>query len=145
MKKALLILTLLSGSLATYAQDKPEPLVDRGLISELLSTIAIVIVVYLISSFIVRIIQQNFEYRLKSKIVDKQTSEGVVSQLMQPEKSSSRMRIVLQWFCTLLGVGIGFALMAATEPLGLHSLAIMAFSVAAGLGAYYFFGKKENI
>src|SRR6185312_3536700 len=112
MKKALLILTLLSGSLATYAQDKPEPLVDRGLISELLSTIAIVIVVYLISSFIVRIIQQNFEYRLKSKIVDKQTSEGVVSQLMQPEKSSSRMRIVLQWFCTLLGVGIGFALMA---------------------------------
>ncbi|HEV2355191.1 MAG TPA: hypothetical protein VGR89_13165 [Puia sp.] len=143
MKKAFLIMTLLGGTLATYAQDKPEPLVDRSLISDLLSTIAIVFVVYLISNFIVRIIRHNFDYRLKSKIVDKQTSEGVVTQLVQPEQPGTR-RAVLQWFCTLLGVGIGFALMAATQPVGLHSLAIMAFSVAAGLGAYYFFGKKAN-
>ena len=143
MKKAFLVMTLLGGTLATYAQDKPEPLVDRSLISDLLSTIAIVFVVYLISNFIVRIIRHNFDYRLKSKIVDKQTSEGVVTQLVQPEQPGTR-RAVLQWFCTLLGVGIGFALMAATEPVVLHSLAIMAFSVAAGLGAYYFFGKRAN-
>jgi|SRR5579872_7282334 len=143
MKKTFLIMTLLGGSLATYAQDKPEPLVDRSLISDILSTTAIVFVVYLLADFIVRIIRHNFDYRLKSKIVDKQTPEGVITQLVQPEQTSTR-RAVLQWFCTLLGVGIGFALMAATEPVGLHSLAIMAFSVAAGLGVYYFLGKKPK-
>lgn len=143
MKKAVLFVTFLAGSVATYAQDKPEPLVNRDLLFNILNTVSMVFVVYLIANFIVRIVRYNFDYRLKSKIVEKQTEEAVVSQLVQPEKTNSR-RLILQWFCTLLGIGIGFAIMTATQPLGLHSLAIMAFSVAAGLGTYYYFGKQVN-
>jgi hypothetical protein len=143
MKKTFLFLTLLVISLATYAQDKPEPLVNRDLLYSILNTCSLVFVVYLIANFIVRIIRYNFDYRLKSKIVEKQTAEGIVSQLVQPEKTNTR-RAILQWCCTLLGIGIGFAVMTLTQPLGLHSLAIMAFSVAAGLGTYYYFGKQAN-
>ncbi|HVS97137.1 MAG TPA: hypothetical protein VHE54_11665 [Puia sp.] len=143
MKKAFLFVTLLAGSLATYAQDKPEPLVTRDLLFSILNTCALVFVVYLIANFLVRIIRYNFDYRLKSKIVEKQTESGIVSQLVQPEKSNS-MRTILQWFCTLLGIGIGFTIMTVTQPLGLHSLAIMAFSVAAGLGTYYYFGQRSK-
>jgi Na+/phosphate symporter len=143
MKKALLFLSLLAVSLSTYAQDKPEPLVDRGLLFDILNTISVVTVIYLIASFITRIVKYNFDYRLKSKIVDRQTGEGIVSQLVQPEQRNMRQTI-LQWFCTLLGIGIGFTIMYLTTPLGLHSLAIMAFSVAAGLGAYYFLGKEKK-
>ncbi|HEV9037982.1 MAG TPA: hypothetical protein VGQ51_15205 [Puia sp.] len=143
MKKAFLFATFLAGSVATYAQDKPEPLVNRELLFNILNTCSLVFVVYLIANFIVRIVKYSFDYRLKSKIVDKQTQEGIVSQLVQPEKTNTR-RAILQWFCTLLGVGIGFTIMTVTQPLGLHSLAIMAFSVAAGLGSYYYFGKQVN-
>ena len=136
-------MTLLAGSVAAFAQDKSDPLIDRGTVNDLLTSASVVIVIYLIANFIVRIIRHNFDYRLKTRIVDKQTPEGVITQLVQPERINNR-RTILQWFCTLLGVGIGFALMAATAPLGLHSLAIMAFSVAAGLGAYYFFGRNAN-
>lgn len=143
MKKAFLFGTFLAGSLATYAQDKPEPLVNRELLYSILNTCSLIIVIYLIANFLVRIVRNNLDYRLKSKIVEKQTDEGIVRQLVHPEKSNT-MRTILQWFCTLLGIGIGFAIMAFTQPLGLHSLAIMAFSVAAGLGSYYYFGKKAN-
>lgn len=143
MKKAFLFLAFLAVSISTYAQDKPEPLVDRGLIYDIINSISILTVVYLISAFITRIIRYNFDYRLKSKIVDRQTGEGIVSQLVQPERSDMGQTI-LQWFCTLLGIGIGFTIMCLTTPLGLHSLAIMAFSVAAGLGAYYFLGRGKK-
>lgn len=143
MKKSFLFVTFLAGSLATYAQDQPEPLVNRELLYSILNTCSLVIVIYLIANFLVRIVRYNFDFRLKSKIVEKQTAEGIVSQLVQPEKTNT-MRTILQWFCTLLGVGIGFTIMTLTQPLGLHSLAIMAFSVAAGLGTYYYLGKKAK-
>jgi len=143
MKKAVLSITFLAGSLATFAQDKPEPLITRDLLYSILNDGSMVIVIYLIANFIVRIIRYNFDYRLKGKIVEKQTEAGIVSQLVQPEKTNS-MRTILQWFCTLLGIGIGFTIMTLTQPLGMHSLAIMAFSVAAGLGTYYYFGKQAN-
>ena len=134
---------MLAVCLATYAQDKPEPLVTRDLLFSTLNTVSLVFVVYLIANFLVRIIRYNFDYRLKSKIVEKQTESGIVSQLVQPEKSNT-MRTILQWFCTLLGIGIGFTIMTVTQPLGLHSLAIMAFSVAAGLGTYYYLGQRSK-
>jgi hypothetical protein len=143
MKKALIVITALSGSIVAYAQDKPEPLINRDLIFDLVHLIMFILVVYLISSFILQLVRQNFDFRLKSKIVERQTEQQIVSQLVQPDKINP-MNTLLQWICTLIGVGIGFALISYTQPFGLHSLAIMAFSVAAGLGVYYFIAKRTK-
>jgi hypothetical protein len=43
-----------------------------------------------------------------------------------------------------MGIAIGFMIMTFTQPYGLHSLAIMAFSVAAGLGIYYLFIRRTK-
>lgn len=143
MKKALIVITALSGSIVAYAQDKPEPLINRDLIFDLVHLIMFILVVYLISSFILQLVRQNFDFRLKSKIVERQTEQQIVSQLVQPDKINP-MNTLLQWICTLIGVGIGFAFISYTQPFGLHSLAIMAFSVAAGLGVYYFIAKRTK-
>jgi F0F1-type ATP synthase assembly protein I len=143
MKKALIIITALSGSIVAYAQDKPEPLINRDLIFDLVHVIMFILVVYLISSFILQLVRQNLDFRLKSKIVERQTDQQIVSQLVQPDKINP-MNSLLQWICTLVGVGIGFALISYTQPFGLHSLAIMALSVAAGLGVYYFIAKRTK-
>jgi hypothetical protein len=143
MKKALIIVVALGGSIVAYAQDKPEPLVNRELIFDLTHVIMFILVVYLISSFILQLVRQNLDFRLKSKILDRQTEEPIVHQLVQPDRVNP-LNTLLQWICTLIGVGIGFALIAHTQPLGLHSLAIMAFSVAAGLGVYYFIAKRAK-
>jgi hypothetical protein len=143
MKKTLLALIILTGTVAAYAQDGHEPLIDRGLVFDLVNMCGIVLVIYLISAFILQLFRQNLDYRLKSKIVEKGTPENIVNQLIQPDKKDSR-NMILQWLCTLAGIGVGFILMMVTEPIGLHSLAIMALCVMAGLGAYYYFTRPNK-
>jgi FtsH-binding integral membrane protein len=143
MKKTLLALAILTSTVAAYAQGAPEPLIDRGLVFDMVNLCGIVLVIYLISAFILQLFRQNLDYRLKSKIVEKGTAENIISQLVQPDKKDPR-NMILQWLCTLSGIGLGFILMMVTEPIGLHSLAIMAFCVVAGLGAYYFFTRPNK-
>lgn len=143
MKKAIIAAAILTSTIVANAQDKQEPLIDREMIFDLVHICAVVLVIYLVSSFILQLIRQNLDYRLKSKIIEKQPDENVVAQLVPVDKTTSA-NTILQWFCTLLGIAIGFMFMAVTQPLGLHSLAIMAFSVAAGLGIYYLFTRRNK-
>jgi FtsH-binding integral membrane protein len=143
MKKAIIAAAILTSTIVANAQDKQEPLIDRELVFDVVHICAVVLVIYLISSFILQLIRQNLDYRLKSKIIEKQPDEHVVGQLV-PADQTNPANTILQWFCTLLGVAIGFLIMTFTQPFGLHSLAIMAFSVAAGLGIYYLFTRRNK-
>lgn len=143
MKRALLFAAALCGSVVTYAQDKPEPLINREFIFDLTHIIAVLLVIYFITSFILQLLRANFEFRLKSRILERQTEENIVSQLVRPDKVNP-LNTVLQWICTLVSVGIGFLLIEFAQPLGLHSLGIMAFCVAAGLGLYYYFVTRSK-
>ncbi|HXB95770.1 MAG TPA: hypothetical protein VNU70_11440 [Puia sp.] len=143
MKKALIITAALAGSIVAYAQDKPEPLINRDFIFDMVHIIAILLIIYFISSFILQLVRTNFDYRLKSKLVERQTEENIVGQFVQSDKVNP-LNTVMQWICTLLSVGVGFVLIQITQPFGLHSLAIMAFCVAGGLGLYYLYAKRTK-
>lgn len=143
MKKAFVFAIALFGSVVAFAQDKPEPLINREFIFDLIHIIAVLLVIYLIASFILQLLRSNFDFRLKTKILERQTDENVVGQLVRPDKVNP-LNIVLQWICTLAAVGVGFMLIEFTQPFGLHSLAIMAFCVAGGLGLYYYFAKRAT-
>jgi FtsH-binding integral membrane protein len=143
MKKAIIAAAMLTSAIVANAEDQQAPLIDRELVFDLTHICAVVLVIYLISSFILQLIRQNLDYRLKSKIIEKETAENIVGQLVQSDKTNP-VNNILQWFCTLVGIAIGFTIMAFTQPFGLHSLAIMAFSVAAGLGIYYLFTRRTK-
>lgn len=140
MKKALIFTAALGGSVAAFAQDKPEPLINREFIFDLIHIIAVLLVIYLISSFILQLVRSNFDFRLKSKLIDRQADETIVGRLVETGKVNPQ-NTVLQWICALGSVGVGFILIDLTEPVGLHSLAIMAICIAAGLTVYYFIAK----
>jgi hypothetical protein len=143
MKKAVILFAALSGSLVVFAQDKPEPLINRDFIFDLIHIAAVLLVIYLISSFFLQLARSNFDFRLKNKMLDRQTDENVVGQLVRTDKSNP-LNSVLQWICALAAVGVGFMLIEFTQPFGLHSLAIMAICVAAGLGVYYYIAKQTK-
>ncbi|HEV7620755.1 MAG TPA: hypothetical protein VGO09_03430, partial [Flavisolibacter sp.] len=119
-------------------------LIDRSFIFDLLNTCAVIFVIYLISSFILQVIQKTFDSRLKLKIIEKETTEPVVTQLLKPNIKDKRKEI-LQWIFLLAAIGTGFTVIHLSRPFGLHSLAIMAFSIAAGLGGYYYFSRQTDI
>jgi hypothetical protein len=143
MKKAFFAAALLLSSIVANAEDNQEPLITRELVNDMIHIIAVVLIIYLISSFILQLIRQNLDYRLKSRIIEKETAENIVGHLVHPDKTNP-VNTLLQWFCTLVGIAVGFTIMAFSGPFGLHSLAIMAFSVAAGLGIYYLFIRRSK-
>jgi hypothetical protein len=143
MKKTIIAVAILTSTFAAFAQDNREPLVDRSLVFSVVNICAIILVIYLISSFILQLIRQNFDYRLKSKILEKGTAENIVNQLVKPDEKDQG-NTILQWFFVLAGIAVGFTIMHFTEPFGLHSLAIMAFSVAAGFGGHYYFSRRNK-
>jgi hypothetical protein len=145
MKKLFVAISAFSIVLSSHAQDNSnfEPFKDRQFIFDTTNICAVLLVIYLISNFILRILKQSLEFKLKNKIIDKGTSEPVVAQILQPESNKEKRNYLLQWLFVLAAIGLGFTIMNITKPFGFHSLAIMAFSIAAGFGGYYFF-TREN-
>lgn len=129
-------------AISAFSQNA-DSLIDRQLIFDIINISAIILVVYLVSSFILQIIRQNFEFRIKNKLIEKGVEEPIVRQMVQPPKKDQQ-HLVLQWFFVLAGIAVGFTLMQFTRPFGLHSLAIMAFSIAAGFGGYFLATKKSG-
>jgi uncharacterized oligopeptide transporter (OPT) family protein len=143
MKKIVIASVILLSSFAASAQDSFDPFKDRSLIFDITNIIAILTVIYMISSFILQLLRQSFDYRIKSKVIEKGTSSDIVNQLVQPVKKDPRNNI-LQWFFVLAGIGAGFTIIQFTRPFGIHSLAIMAFCVAAGFAGTYFFTRRPG-
>ena len=146
MKKLCSTVSVFFYALAAQAQDKDsfEPLKDRQLYFDVLNICAVLAGMYLIASFIQRLIHQYYTYRIKNRMLDKETEEAIVRQLLLPEKAESKT-YVLQWFCMLAAIGCGLILVYWFRPFGLISLAILSFSVAAGFGAYYYFSKDKQL
>ena len=143
MKKIVTAVIILLSSFAAHAQDSFDPFKDRSLIFDVVNVISILAVIYLISSFILQLLRQSFDYRIKAKVIEKGTSPEIVNQLVQPAKKDPRNNI-LQWFFVLAGIGAGFTIIQFTRPFGLHSLAIMAFCIAAGFAGTYFFTRRQG-
>lgn len=143
MKKILCTALILSLVTVAQAQDSFDPLHDRQLYFDILNISAILTGMYLIASFILQIFRQHYNYRIKNRILDKGTEENVVRQILQPDKKENK-NYKLQWFFALLSIGIGLILVTVIRPYGLLSLAIIALSLAAGFGAYYYFTKERE-
>jgi hypothetical protein len=144
MKKLFITTALLATSFGAFAQDDKEPLINRPLIFDILNIIAVVSVIYLVSNWILQMMKTNLDYRLKNKIIEKETAENIVVQLVQPgKKGNGSDKAILQWFFVLVSIGVGFTLINFTMPFGLHSLAIMAFSIAAGFAGYYYASRRS--
>ena len=73
MKKSIIIIATILVSVAANAQDNFDPLKDRQFIFDSVNICAVLLVIYLLSGFILRIIKQSLDYKLKNKMLDKQT------------------------------------------------------------------------
>lgn len=123
------------------AQDNFEPLKDRQLYFDIINIVSIVWIIYLISTSILQLVKNYLTHKLKSRIIDRQTPENIVQQLVTEEKKD-RGQVLMQWFCVLGSIAIGLLIVRATLPLGLHSLAILAACLAGGCAAAFYASKK---
>ena len=110
---------------------------------EYVRIIATVFVLYLIITFIITIIKSILDFRLKSKMVDKGVSDTVVEQFLQPQNRDAKTQAI-KAFLILAGIGVGLTAISFTIPIGIHSFAIMAFSIALSFLGYFLYIRKSE-
>lgn len=134
MKRISSIAIVIAAPFMANAQGTVERVAERE-VFEICSTI---FTVGLFMLFILAIIKRYMDYRLKAKIVDKGIPESIASSILQTNPKEDR-NMNIKWFALLAGIGAGLAIVNYTQPLGIHSLAIMAFSISASFLGYYLF------
>ena len=142
MKRILLSAIIATGSFAAHAQNTDQ-FNDENLKFESLHLSMTLLMIALFSIVILTFIRWILDYRLKNKLIEKGAPDHVVSQLLQPVTNDNK-NITIKWFVMLMGLGIGLSLVDYFQPLGIHSLAIMSFSLAASFLGYYFFIKRAE-
>lgn len=139
MKKILITSAVLIIPLVLSAQDMYPRTVDH----EIFNVCATIFVIGLFMLFIINIMKRIVDYRLKNKIVEKGIPENLVSSILQANPKEDR-NINIKWAAILLGLGTALIIIYYTQPLGIHSLAIMAFCLAASFLGYFFFIKYSE-
>lgn len=139
MKKIISIAAVIATPFVVNAQNTNTPIIDK----EIFNICATIFAVGLFMIFILVILKRIMDYRLKNKIVEKGIPENVASSILQtnPKEDSN---INIKWFAILTGLGAALTIIYYTLPLGIHSLAIMAFCIAASFLSYFFFLKKSE-
>ena len=137
MKKIITTVFVVLGMFVANAQE------NNGIDHDIFEACAVIFVILAIMFFILAILKRIFEYRLKNKIVEKGIAENIASSILQTTPDEG-IHTNIKWFAILAGLGAGLMIVNYTQPLGIHSLAIMAFSISFSFLGYYFFIKQSG-
>jgi Na+/melibiose symporter-like transporter len=138
MKKPIIILLSILSPVFAYAQD------GNGLHApEVFRVVAMIFTLGLFMWFILAIMERLMDNKLKNKIVDKGIPDSVVASVLKTNPKED-LNTNVKWFTILAGLGIALTAIHYTQPLGIHSLAIMAFCIAASFLGYFFFLKHSD-
>lgn len=91
----------------------------------------IILLVIMGMSLILIILRSILNHKLKNKMLEKEVSENLVASILEKDAHSVK-HISMKWFLILLAAGIGLFITNQYLPLGIHSIGIMAISIAIG-------------
>ena len=143
MKKTITTIAVIFFAFTLNSQENNNLQQNTQIDHEVFNICATIFVVALFMIFILTILKRVLEYRLKNKIVEKGIVENIASSILQTGTNENR-HINIKWFAILAGIGAGLTIVNYTQPLGIHSLAVMAFSISLSFLGYYFFLKQSG-
>ena len=142
MKKVISFLIVISISAAMQAQEANSFEISmHGM--EMFRICATIFLLIALMMFILSVLKRILEYRIRNRIVDKGVPESLAASLLKDPHNDSK-HSAFKWFAMLAGTGVGLTLVNYTMPLGVHSIAIMSFSIAASFLGYYLFIRKTR-
>lgn len=90
-----------------------------------------ILVLFIVIHFILTVLRTFLDHKLKNKMIDKGTSETLVASILQKDPDSAK-HTSMKWVLILMTSGIGLFITKEYLPLGIHSIGIMAISIAVG-------------
>ena len=143
MKKLSVFAAILLSTTIVQAQSGLQEEYIQQILEELTRAVIILFAMYITGSFILTIFRQTLDHRLKRKMLDKGVSDDLARNFLHTDSRDVKAQ-AMKWFIIFLSVGAGFVLINVTQPLGIHSIAILCFCIAFGYLAYYLFIRKTG-
>lgn len=143
MKKLIIIATVLLIPFAANAWQISTLPDGTNVSTEVIGIPAVILVLYLVLTFILTITKSIMDNRLKAQMIEKGVSDKVVEQFLQPDSKDVKDQ-AMKSFLLLSGIGIGLTIISLFLPIGIHSIAIMTFSIALSYLCYYYFLKRSE-
>ena len=142
MKKIFITLLLFSAALGAHAQSNTNLMSDRATFEEFVRDIVILLMIFMVTSFILTMIRLLLDNGLKKKIVEMGTPETIVSQLMATGKNE--IRNSLKWFCALCGIAAGLGIIGCYHLTDIYALMVIAFCLAIGFLGHFLLASRLN-
>ena len=142
MKKIYITLLLFSATFGAHAQSNTNLMSDKGTFEEFVRDIMLLLIVFMVTSFILTMIRLFLDNGLKKKIVEMGTPETVVSQLMATGKNE--VRNSLKWFCALCGIAAGLGVIGCYHLTDIYALMVIAFCLAIGFLGHFLLASRLN-
>lgn len=139
MKKPFVTIIAIASTFAATAQNNSISTIDK----DIQVMIGLLVLIALVSFTVLTIIKRWMDYRLKNKLIDNGLSESIINSILQDDTNRNKNSNI-KWFLILAGVGTALTIINYTLPLGIHSIAIMTFSVAVSFLIYFFFLKYSE-
>ncbi|CAM1343404.1 hypothetical protein [Tenacibaculum amylolyticum] len=92
--------------------------------------IVIIFLIVVFLSFFTTVLKNILDHKLKNKMLEKELSEEIIATILQNDSQSIKHTSV-KWFLVLIATGIGLFISNLFLPLGIHSIGIMAISIAS--------------
>lgn len=149
MKRVFILAGAIIASISVHAQDENNlntnfnAFRNVNFVMDLQRICAVITVLSLLLVFILTIIRLFLDQRIKHSLIDKGASENIIAQLF-PSNQKENRQVAMKWFFILAGIGLGLTLVSFFQPLGIQSLAMMAFSLAASFLGFYYFSRKAG-
>lgn len=142
MKKIILISLLYAYPASGSAEGGGFMLADGTYIPDvIIRTIIIILLFYVVTSFLLTLIRMLLNHRLKSKMISRGMDVAEAEKMLRSSVESKDYAV--KWFLLLLSAGIGFTIIG-NFPFGWLSVGTLAFSLSLGFTGYYYYLKKRK-
>lgn len=140
MKKITTLMLLVSATLGAHAQSSTNTFADKNTFEEFVRNVVLLLMIYLVTSFILNMIRLFLTDRLKRKIVETGTSEAIVTQLLDTKKSDKENSLKL--FFVLAAIAVGLGVIGCYHMTDIYALTTITFCLAVGFLGHYFMSRR---
>ena len=143
MKKLIFLFLAFTAPLGVFAEDYHFT-EGTSFTRQLFEIPATIFAAWLVITFFISLVRIILDHRLKLKMIEKEVSDKVAEQILQPTKNDTKSQ-AFKWFLILAGMGVGLGLVSVTTPFGIHSIAIIVCCLSLSfLGYFSYLKRSEN-
>jgi hypothetical protein len=142
VKKLIILMLLMLSNQWLGAQDLKDTIPENSLLAFYLRFTAIFLLFSMMGYFIIAVIQQVINHKIRKKIIEHNIAEPLATQLLSGEKN--RKKDAIKWMLVTASLALGILGANFVKPYGVYSIVIILLSLSVAFLLYYWIIKNDD-